>query len=100
MSSSSQPSPAALGAKDVVARTVAGETLLVPVRQGVAPMDNIYLLNPVAAFLWQHLDGRRDMASLCELVRGRFAVPAERDLRADVAHFLEQLQTRGLATSA
>jgi hypothetical protein len=85
---------------DVVSRTIAGETLLVPVKKRVAAFDRIYVLNKVAAFLWTQLDGRRTRAELEALVRSRFAVPAERDLQGDVERFLGELVQRGLAAPA
>jgi len=83
-------------AKGVIARHVAGETVLVPTRVNVATFDNVYLLSKVGAFLWQQLDGTRDRQALCQLVRDKYAVPADRDVDADVDTFLTELDRRGL----
>jgi hypothetical protein len=83
-------------ARGVISRHVGGETVLVPTRVDVASFDNVYLLTRVGAFLWQKLDGTRDRDELCRLVRERYAVPAERDVAADVDSFLGELERRGL----
>ena len=87
---------AARTAPGVVARTVGGETVLVPTRIDVARFDRIFLLSKVGAFLWPLLDGTRDRDELCRLVRERFAVPAAADVGRDVDAFLGELGARGL----
>jgi hypothetical protein len=90
--STTQPTAAA----GVIARHVGGETVLVPTQIDIAQFDNVFLLSKVGAFLWQHLDGTRDRAELCRLVRDRYAVAPDRDVAADVDHFLHELASRGL----
>jgi hypothetical protein len=85
-----------LPAAGIVSRTIAGETVLVPVAVQVANYDRIFLLNPVGAFLWQSLDGQRDRDGLVALVRERFAVSSDHDVGADVDRFLSALSERGL----
>ena len=82
----------------VVARNVGGETVLVPTRADVASFDRIYILSKVGAFLWPLLDGTRDRAELCRLVRERYDVPATVDVQKDVDDFLAALIARGLVT--
>jgi hypothetical protein len=90
--SANLPAPA----PGVIARHVAGETVLVPTRIDIADFNNVYVLSRVGAFLWQQLDGQRDRAELCRLVHERYNVPAERDVGADVDGFLAELGRRGL----
>lgn len=78
-------------------RHIAGETLLVPVHAGAATLERIYLLNRVAAFLWDQLNGRRGLAELVELVRSHFGVSDPTRVEADVRQFLDDLERRGLA---
>ncbi len=85
-----------IAAKGIVSRTIGGETVLVPVRSTVADFKHLFLLNKVAAFVWQHLDGQRDRDALCALVRERFDVPTDRDVAQDVDQFLHALVERGL----
>lgn len=83
-------------APGVVARTVGGETVLVPTRADVASFDRIYVLSRVGAFLWPLLDGTRNRDELCRLVRERYDVPADADVGKDVDVFLAELARRGL----
>ncbi len=84
--------------KGFVARPQGRETVLVPVRSSVADFERVFLLNRVAGFLWQQLDGTRDRDALVALVREKFAVPDGHDVGADVDRFLREALERGLAT--
>ena len=84
-------------APDVVARQVAGEYLLVPVRNRTARMDFIFTANAVGSFVFGLLDGRRDAAALARLVSEEFDVDATR-AAADVEAFLASLVEAGLAS--
>jgi hypothetical protein len=83
-------------APDVVARDIAGEHLLVPVRSGIAGIDCLFTADEVGSFLYTRLDGRRDAADLAAEVCAAFDVTPERAL-ADVLGFLEELCEAGLA---
>jgi hypothetical protein len=82
----------------VAARTIAGETLLVPLRRGLADCDRIFILNEVGAFLWQALDGRDDRDALVRRIEGEFDTAPGADLGRDVDAFLAALDERGLIT--
>ena len=83
-------------APDVVARDIAGEHLLVPVRSGIAGVDSIYTADEVGSFLYARLDGRRSASELARLVSEAYVVPEDRAL-ADVLAFLRELCDAGLA---
>jgi hypothetical protein len=93
MSRPLRPSP------DVVVREVAGERLLVPVRNGAARMDFIFTANPAGSLVFSRLDGRRDAAALARIVCAEFDVEPER-AAADVEAFLRALVEAGLAAPA
>jgi hypothetical protein len=80
---------------ELVTREVAGETILVPIRGTLASLQQIFVLNPVAAFIWDQLDGERSLGELCEAVLERFDVtPAA--ARSDLLELVEGLLTAGL----
>ena len=83
-------------APDVVARDIAGEHLLVPVRSGIAGVDCLYTADEVGSFLYARLDGRRDASALARLVSEAYVVEEERALE-DVLAFLGELCAAGLA---
>jgi hypothetical protein len=75
---------------DVVSRTVGREAILVPVRQNVGNLDYVYTLSPVAARIWELLDGSRTVDALVEAICGEFEV-ADAEARADVEELLSDL---------
>ncbi len=67
----------------VVARRIAGETILVPVTRRAQEMG-LFTLNEVATFVWEQLDGTRTVGALAREVVDAFEVDlatATRDLR-------------------
>jgi hypothetical protein len=52
---------------DIVARQIAGEMILVPIRQNVGDLESIYILNVTALFIWELLDGKNTLTE----IRGR-----------------------------
>lgn len=81
-------------ASGIVARRIAGETILVPARRRAREMA-LFTLNEVGTFLWERLDGARDEAALASDVIGHFDVDAEQ-ARADVATYLADLRAAEL----
>jgi hypothetical protein len=78
----------------VIARRIAGETILVPVTQRAQEMG-LFTLNEVATFVWERLDGCR-VGSLIDAVVAQFEVDAPR-AREDLARFLTLLVEAGCA---
>ena len=80
----------------VVARRVAGEYLLVPVRSGAAQMDYIFTANEVGSAIFRLLDGARDGRAIALELAREFDVDEER-ARLDVVEFLRALCEAQLA---
>ena len=75
--------------QNFVFRQIDDETLLVPIKDNVGDLGSIYNLNPVAAFVWQHLDGKKTLNDIKDLMTGEFEVSdpdAEQDLTEFVGH--------------
>jgi len=75
----------------MVGRRIADEFLIVPLAARGADVDSIYDLNPVAAFIWEQIDGRRDGRAIVAALVERFEVDtatAERDYLGLVAQLL------------
>ncbi len=84
--------------RGVVAREIAGETLLVPVRHRAQEMG-LFTLNEVGTFLWSRLDGTRSPDALVREVLARFDVDEAR-VRVDLGEFLGQLREAGCLEEA
>ena len=82
-------------ASGVVARTIAGETILVPVRRRAQEMG-LFTLNSVGTFVWAALDGTRSLREIAGAVASAFEVDLARAL-ADVAAFAADLERTGCA---
>lgn len=77
--------------QNFVFRQIDDETLLVPIKDNVGDLGSIYNLNPVAAFVWQNLDGEKTLNDIKELMTGKFEV-SEPDAEKDLAEFLGELE--------
>lgn len=77
---------------DVVCRKVGHESILVPIRNNVGNLDFIYTLSPVAARIWQLMDGVRTADEIVETICTEYDVDhdtALSDLAALVADLAE-----------
>jgi len=84
---------------DIVSRRIAGEQILVPVRNGAAQIDYLFTANEVGSAVFALLDGRRDGTEIARLLAGEFEV-TEEQARLDVIEFLAELYEAGLAAPA
>ncbi|MBM4164161.1 MAG: PqqD family protein [Lentisphaerae bacterium] len=78
--------------KDVVARSVAGEHLLIPVQGCTA---SVYTLNGVGRWLWALIETPRTEEDLDAAIVARYHIPRETAC-ADVRRFLSDLTRMGL----
>ena len=58
-------------------------------------MENIFVLNPLADFIWERLDGERTLAAIIAEIVAEFDVTAEQ-AGADAGDFVGQLLQNGL----
>ena len=81
--------------KNLVARSIAGETLIVPVRSGVADLDYIYALNEVGSRVWELLNERRPVREIVAAISSEYEVTPEQAAR-DIGELLSSLEAAGL----
>ena len=84
---------------EVVARQVAGETLLIPVKGKLADMQRVFALDPVAEQIWNALDGGATLEDVLRRVIAVFDVE-EPVARRDVLAFVTSLEAAGLVEAA
>jgi Coenzyme PQQ synthesis protein D (PqqD) len=79
----------------VVARVVAGETLIVPIRAKVGDLASIYSFNGTGTLIWQLLESPRTVAQLATAVADSYQVdPAQAE--QDVTNFVSEMKSVGL----
>ena len=80
---------------DLMTRTIAGETLIVPVRNRIGDLSSIYTLNEVGARVWQLVDGQTPVAEIVQTITSEYEV-SEEEAAADIAELLADWQEVGL----
>ncbi len=85
--------------QEMVTREIAGEVILVPVRGMLAQLQKIFVLNPAGAYIWQHLDGERDLEAIRRGLVDSFEVTSG-EAEADLVEYLGALETAGLVAEA
>ena len=80
---------------EFVTRSIAGETVVVPVRGQVGDLDAIYNLNEVGAFIWEQFDNWKSVTQVVDAVREEFEVESEQAER-ETAEFIAALEAAGM----
>jgi hypothetical protein len=82
--------------EQVVSRRIAGELILVPIRQSVADLEALYVPNEVGARIYELIDGARTVRDIVDAIVAEFEVTPE-TAEADVREFVAQLlEIRGI----
>jgi hypothetical protein len=89
------PSPQFTRSGNVVSRVIAGETLIVPVRRGVADLASLYSFNEVGNTIWEALEKPRTVEELVAVIESAYDVTPEK-AREDLATFLQEAQAAGV----
>lgn len=82
----------------VVTRTIAGETLLIPVRGAVGDLASIYSFNATGTTIWEALVEPKGFHEIVEVVMREYNV-TEVQATSDVQQFLDEMRAAGLVTS-
>jgi hypothetical protein len=77
---------------DVVFRNIAGECILVPVKDNMRNLESIYALNDTGARVWGLVDGKRSSADIKESMTRDYDVSPDTAGR-DVDEFLAALSS-------
>lgn len=81
--------------RSVVARVVAGETLVVPVRAKVGDLASIYSFNGTGSLIWKLLESPKTLPELAAAVAREYEVdPAK--AKHDVTEFVSEMKAAGL----
>ena len=74
----------------VVFRRINDECLLIPLTDNIADMDSLYRLNETGVFIWELIDGNRDIMDITAMMAEEFDVDAA-EAEKDIILFLEQV---------
>ena len=78
----------------IVHRNIAGEAILVPIRQHVADLESIYTLDEVGARIWELVDGQRRVKEIRDAIVEEYEVSPD-VAEADLVEFIQQLEEVG-----
>ena len=77
--------------ESIVSRRIGDEYILVPIRQDVGDLENIYTLNETAARIWELIDGKTQTSEIKEKIVEEFDVKPE-EAEKDLIEHLQQLE--------
>lgn len=81
--------------REVVARQIEGELIIVPIRSGVGDLNYVYTLNQIGSMLWDFMTEGRTLAEMTSKVCEEFEVNAN-VAQKDVEMFLISLMEEKL----
>jgi methyltransferase-like protein len=74
----------------VVTRKTGNEYVLIPVTNNIADMNSLYTLNSTGAFIWEQIDGKRNVEEIIHSLTEEYDIDAE-TASADLLSFLEEM---------
>jgi hypothetical protein len=80
---------------NVVTREIAGETIIVPIRNNVGDLNSIFTLNEMGTAVWYHIDGQTRITDLVDAICAEYDVEPEQ-AEHDTVAFLGELEQAGL----
>ena len=75
----------------VVTRKTGNEYVLVPVTNKIADMNSVYTLNDTGAFIWELIDGKKNVEEIIDLVTQEYEIEIS-SASKDVFDFIRNIQ--------
>jgi hypothetical protein len=75
----------------VVTRKTGNEYVLVPIANNIADMNSVYTLNETGAFIWELIDGIRDIETIIGEIKTEYDID-EATAKEDVMEFIEKMK--------
>lgn len=75
----------------IASSKIADEVVLVPIKQNAGDLQSCYVLNEVAARIWELIDGKREVKEIKDGIVEEFAVTPE-EAEKDLIELLEKLE--------
>jgi methyltransferase-like protein len=74
----------------VVTKKTGKEYVIVPVSNNIADMNSVFTLNETGAFIWELIDGEKNVEDLVEALINEYNIDRETAI-ADVFSFIENM---------
>jgi Coenzyme PQQ synthesis protein D (PqqD) len=74
----------------VVTRKTGNEYVLVPITNNIADMNSVYTLNETGAFIWEHIDGKRNVEDIIIELINEYDIDKQ-NAESDVLMFIENM---------
>lgn len=82
--------------KDVVARDIENELIIVPLTTGVGDLEGtLYTLNDIGREIWLRFDGSRTLGEIIEELQNEYDA-SEAEIETDVMGLTSELLSRGI----
>lgn len=75
---------------DIVTRKTGNEYVLVPVTNNIADMNSVYTLNETGAFIWELIDGEKNIGEIIDALTEEYDTDHE-SAKDDVDSFIENM---------
>jgi hypothetical protein len=86
--------------KDVIAKEIEGELIIVPLKEGLGDLDaEMYALNTTGLAVWNKLDGTLSIDDLIKSISAEYGMPYDQ-IKMDVTQLLENLIEKGLVVDS
>ena len=74
----------------IVTRKTGNEYVLVPITNNIADMNSVYTLNETGAFIWEKIDGKRDLEEIIGALIEEYDIDRS-SAESDVFSFIENM---------
>jgi len=74
----------------IVTRKTGNEYVLVPITNNIADMNSVYTLNETGAFIWEHIDGKRNVEEIISALITEYDIDKQ-NAESDVFIFIENM---------
>jgi methyltransferase-like protein len=74
----------------IVTRKTGNEYVLVPITNNIADMNSVYTLNETGAFIWEQIDGKRNVEEIISALIAEYDIDKQ-NAESDVFNFIENM---------
>jgi len=75
---------------EVVTKKTGKEYVLVPLANNIADMNSVYTLNETGAFIWEQIDGKKNIEEIISALTEEYEIDPE-SATNDVRHFIDKM---------